>query len=548
MSSLAFEPTTGSRPSLERAVRVGVSPASAAHERRTLLDLVSRLLPVEFLPLEPDGGARGLEAVLSFGPADAEPASGPRLVFAGIPGGSRIEEITFGTGPSLDPRLRGRTVVSDWSPSDATPGGSGEVLATAGNIAVWERWPDRRIEVVRCELAELDDAETLRDRVTPGRCLALISLLHFLRQACAGRGWNPPPVRASLVIDDPNVRRPTYGRIDFRELARHAEEHDYHVAFAHVPADFRFFHRGTVRLLETTERLSLALHGNDHTFKELETLRSRADADRVLAQALRRTRRFENKAGLRVARVMIPPHESCGAYAMQEMPRLGFEAVSLTRAFGYAGFGLDSPYGAPGDRAAGFGPADVTESGMPVIIRRLFHEHAEVLLRAFLDQPIVLYGHESDLHGGLGPLENAAAAINALPAVAWSDLETLSRSNYATRSDGDELHVQAFARRIRVAVPDGVRALVFEPLVAGGGDGEVELPTDAKGVLRVSDRARVTVPAASSFLEVEFLSPSPLDPETVRPPRPRPVKRARRVLAEARDRSRPLRDRSRRAR
>jgi hypothetical protein len=54
---------------------------------------------------------------------------------------------------------------------------------------------------------------------------------------------------------------------------------------------------------------------------------------------------------------------------------------------------------------------------MPVLIRRDFAAHEETMLRAFLGQPIIFYGHSSAFSHGLGFLEHAARAINRLPGV-----------------------------------------------------------------------------------------------------------------------------------
>ena len=43
-------------------------------------------------------------------------------------------------------------------------------------------------------------------------------------------------------------------------------------------------------------------------------------------------------------------------------------------------------------------------------------------MRAFLDHPVVLYGHHEDLAGGLEPLARAAEAVNRLGDVHWMSM------------------------------------------------------------------------------------------------------------------------------
>jgi hypothetical protein len=521
--------------------RIGVLPAAAATARRALLELVERRLPVRFEPLGDGGFDGGVDALVSFGRLNGQGPAGLRtLVFDAAPGSSRPGEIHFAGSAALDHALRGQAVPGEWSPRERDPGTGPEVLASAGDVPVWERFG--LVDVVSAELPELDDGECLHDRLVPGRCLALVALLHFLREL-APEAWTLPPPKAVLVLDDPNLHWRTYGHVDFGHLARHADEHGYHLAFGHVPLDFRFFHHGTVRLFRSSQRLSLAIHGNNHTRRELGGIESELEADRVLAQALRRTRVFELKTGLRVSRVMIPPHEACSEAVMRELPRFGFEAVTLTRPHGYRyAFGTASPFMAPGNRAAGFEPAEVTEFGMPVLTRRFLDERAEVPLRGFLRQPIVLYGHPSDLGDGLEILEAAAASVNRLPGVAWTDLTTLSRANYATRLDGDALRVRPFARRLRVELPPDVRSVVFEPLLPDGDAPERELPAPPTRVLRVPESERTAVAAEGGrVLDVELVAPSMLNPELIPPPRRRPAVVLRRTGSEARDRVQALR-------
>src|SRR5262249_3496497 len=148
-------------------------------------------------------------------------------------------------------------------------------------------------EVVSVDIRELGPAEQLRHRFRPGQCLGLIALLQFVRSTL-GDGWSRPGIRACFLIDDPNTHRPTYGHIAYASLVDHAEKHDYHIAFAQIPLDFSHFDPATVALFrDRSDRLSLAIHGNNHTKRELGGSSTAAHTDQVLAQALRRAQRFE---------------------------------------------------------------------------------------------------------------------------------------------------------------------------------------------------------------------------------------------------------------
>jgi hypothetical protein len=537
---------------------VGVTPASAFNERARFLNALAAILPVTFVALDDVAfgePARQVSAVVAFGVRNAHFQGVPTLVLAGE--GPRVDHapIRFAPSEAVDVRLRGRTLTSDWSPAAALGdlNADSEVLATAEHAPAWvrEAGPTPR-DLVAGELPELAPSEVLRDRIVPGKCLSMIALVQFLRAASRDQLWTPPDPRACVIFDDPNTRWRTYGYVDYRKLVHDADEHNYHVSFAHIPLDFRFFDQRTLRLFHAAPgRLSLAIHGNNHTPTELAS-QPAEDADRLLAQALRRTARFEQRSGLGVSRVMIPPHEVCSESVLRSMTRFEFEGMALTRPYRWcSNLESTSPYATPNETPAGFTPADITSFGMPLITRRRLNEHEEITVRAFLDLPIVLYGHEWDLSEGPGVLQRAASLVNKLPTVSWADLASLSRSNYMTQRDGGELHIRPYARRLRIAaVPPEVEALVIHPLVEDGEDraSEHDAHTGDRP-LRLSDRERTTLVLDSLErtvdIEIELMSGSRLDRDEVPAPPRRPVYVVRRIATEARDRSHPLRDRLR---
>jgi hypothetical protein len=111
------------------------------------------------------------------------------------------------------------------------------------------------------------------------------------------------------------------------------------------------------------------------------------------------------------------------------------------------------------------------------------------MLRCFLDQPVILYGHAPDFCDGLGFLKDSARAINRLPGVVWSDMSTLSRSCYLRRRCGDQLHIRAFARRLRVSLSPEIRTITVHPLVSGRQEGDEPIADQGKRLIRVSERA-----------------------------------------------------------
>jgi acetyltransferase-like isoleucine patch superfamily enzyme len=416
-------------------LEVAVLPAHQRPRRERLFRALEEAFPVRFT----DGLASGPRpaAEIHIGGVSAEAGELPRLILAAAPlDAGRPLDVRLAQGPELDGRLRGRTL-AEWTDRPARPLqlGSGETaLAVSGPDVLWALSRDRRgTPFARAAAAppELRPGEALRDRLRADRFLALLPLVVFLRELTGYSRAGAPPLRAAFVLDDPNLHWITYGHVRYRELARSAAAHGYHLAMATVPLDGWLVDPRAARLFRGEDAsLSLAVHGNDHLKRELVRPRDAAEARALLAQARSRIARLERRARLTVSPVMVPPHGACSEYVMRALPAAGFEAACIGRPFPWHSRWGDSPYAHPEPwrPLTGWRPHEQTH-GTPVILRRSLDEPAaELVLTAYLDQPIVLYGHHQDLAGGPGQLEAAAASINGLGEVRWGSLASIVRS------------------------------------------------------------------------------------------------------------------------
>ena len=231
-------------------------------------------------------------------------------------------------------------------------------------------------------------------------------------------------------------------------------------------------------LAENPRALSLLMHGNDHAAHELGRLDSDARAAAAIAQALRRVASLERRCGLGVERVMVPPYEDCSQAALRAMFRLGIEAACVSRPTRGTS-ARPRPLRWPGGI-----PRSSSRAGIPVLPRYpLSGDRDDLPLRAFLGQPLILYGHHWDFAGGLDLLAQAAGEINGLGDVEWGPLGWVARTNCATRTLDDTLLVRMYARRVAVEVPAGTRALrVLVPEPAGGSEGH--RVSDSDGLYR----------------------------------------------------------------
>jgi hypothetical protein len=387
--------------------------------------------------------------------------------------------------------------------------------------------------------SELGPHEVIRDRFRAKRFLALLPILEMLRHVTKDIAWKAPALRAAFVLDDPNLHWPSYGFADFEALGAAAEEHCFHLAIATVPLDMWLAHPQAIRLFRQRNGLSLLMHGNDHVSCELGRELPESDLTQLAAQAQRRAARLERRTGLSVARVMAPPHGACSESMLRALRRTGFDAACISRPFPW----LERP--PPNALSAQWQISDVREGCVPVIPRYPFDGLSQdIVLRAYLDQPLILYGHHWDLSGGLDLLVEHAARINAVGEVRWMGLGEIAATNYLLRRRADEHHVRLFTRHASLELDDTASRLVVhygEPQNSEGVESEL-LEVRQRGVapymapLNQEFRLR----SACGPIELRLLARDAVDPQSVAAPKWAAWPRARRLLVEGRDRVRPI--------
>ncbi len=464
---------------------VGVFPASAHHQRPRLLAALEEGYSVSFEGRQ-EGELRDLDGVVKIGGGDQAEAAAAlglpalRLLVPEPADAGKSVQVELAADPSLarplhgarlpDERIAGSLGKSEQAPERAT------VLASCDGTPTWTRRGELQTALL-CP-SELEPTEALRERLCGLRTAALLPLVHFLRELTAEEDRQSPPLRASFLFDDPNLHWPTYGYVDLPALSAHARHHGYHAALATVPLDGWYAHpRALQALKESNGTLSLAVHGNDHYGGELARPQTPSEALALAAQALRRVAAFEQRTGVRIDRVMVPPHERCSRATVGGLRRCGFEALTVTQPYPWLGDGARSWLEHPPEAGplVGWRPAD-NAHGLPVLLRHPLTQRSlpELTLRAFLGQPLILYGHQNDLSDGLDVLAAAVADIERLGPTQWCSLGEVAAAARETTAE-------------------------FEPPLA-----------------------------------------DTVDPELVPPPRPRPLAIPRRILSEGRDRLAPL--------
>lgn len=457
------------------------------------------------------------------------------------------ESIQFTGSRVLDQRLRSRLLAHK-----PLPGYSGikiergdEVLAYCSDKPVWvvRNQGDFLMHAVSVPLPSLTDNETSFDFLWRDEFFRLLPLLHFLREVTADSGWKKPPLRACLMLDDPNLHWPTYGFLPYEKLLEQAKSHRFHVAFAMVPLDAWLANATAVKLFRNhPQQFSLLVHGNDHSKHELSQKRSGEDYLRLAAQSLRRIDRLEKATGLHVSRVMAPPHGACTRECLAALLAAGFEGVcapaKLLREFNpdvfhYSSFGLELAEALPGNA--------------PVIPRFRLDSSCEgaIVISAFLDRPIIPVGHHYSAANGLELLVHTAQIINSLGEVSWENPEMMLRANFRSFQDHGTLWIEPYSCRIQFTVPPGINYVGLCRPGTGISNGESEFAfvskrgTDLRTIASVTPEPLAVM--VGDRIELVSVDLGKVDFRRVEKPRFSVSLRAfpRRLLCELRDRCMP---------
>ena len=452
---------------VEAITRIGVYPPDALARIRPLTDSLDMVLPVRLLPwdgtTQPDFDA--LLAFHDFPQIQAMAARAGVRCLAFLPRSSstsfiRTADLQFAASPDLPVCLRGRSVewTRDGIPAAMRPAPGDDVLAQWDGAPVWVRSRAGNI-LLDCVNAHLPHFDGVLPGIAfrAGGYIPFIPLLQFLKETVGAKAWQPPPLRACFLFDDPNLSRMSYGFLNFPELIAYTIRLDIHVCIAVVPLDMSKTSPKVANLFRANSKhVSIAAHGINHTKLEILKLLPGALASATLLESIRRVEDMESRHSLTVSRIMEAPH--------------GIFSFPLAAAIGAAGYegalvSLDflARVGAPEclPISSGMLVAEILSGGLCGIprIRLTPAWRRDAVLAALLGQPIVVAGHHWNARGGLDFLAEMASEVRRLGVTEWTDLSTIAQSAYLTRIEGRTLRVRPLCRHTVVQIQAGVSSL-----------------------------------------------------------------------------------------
>jgi hypothetical protein len=268
-----------------------------------------------------------------------------------------------------------------------------------------------------------------------------MALRHIFGEEC----WRPGKAYASIIIDDPLLRR-DYGYLNFESLLRLMEEYNFHTTISFIPHNYRRSSPRITRMFrKNAHRLSICFHGNDHTKAELASTDT-ALLNRILGIAEERMKVHEQVTGLHCDRVMVFPHDDYSVEAMEVLKSRNFRAASSR----------PDPVGKPvllrvADLAQ---PAVLRYGGIPLFIRNFIRhiQSQDIAFNLFFGRPILI-GEHHDTFKHPGSLLELVQKINSIaPGISWSNLESVADNSFLRRRRPDgTVQVRAYSSNVIIA-------------------------------------------------------------------------------------------------
>ena len=274
----------------------------------------------------------------------------------------------------------------------------------------------------------------------------LIPAAMVLRHIVGDQCWLPNQSHATLIIDDPVLRK-DYGFLNYEDVLRSMDEHNFHTSIAFIPHNFRRNSRGITRMFrQRADRYSICFHGNDHTGAEFA-----ADDSDLLNSMLRvaeaRMDAYHQAAGLECDKVMVFPQGNFSSKAMNVLRARNFHAAVNTGAFPHANTATLS-------LADLLQPAILKYGGFPLFLRKYVRKIAsqDIAFDLFFGKPIFIVEHHN-IFEDPDALAGAVNRVNAVaPEIRWSSLRTAIENSWLRRrGENGETEIRVYSKTSRIS-------------------------------------------------------------------------------------------------
>lgn len=361
------------------------------------------------------------------------------------------------------------------------PGNSGTLLETVISIAgrpfmaVMRREDKQFIFLASRDTAELNEEisefplHTYFSKCVP-HAMALRALFG---EEC----WQSSGRYGALIIDDPLIR-PQHGFLDFKKALVLMEEHNFSTVVGFIPHNYRRSLAPTAQIFrDHPKRLSICVHGNDHTAGEYAS-QDVAWLNTITKIAESRMRQHQKMTGVSCSNVMVFPHENFSVQALKVLKARNFHAVVNSSA---------SPFQRKVDLtlAEMAQPAVLRYGGMALFLRKYIDRLTpeDLAFGLFFGHPAFISEHHTVFQCTEKLLQVVAMVNRMAPDTQWTDLETAVVNTSLRRKMADGGYaVRAYSATTRIVnESDSARKYTVEWNYPQGAPGIESLSRDGEG-------------------------------------------------------------------
>jgi len=271
-----------------------------------------------------------------------------------------------------------------------------------------------------------------------------VPITMYVRSAFRDVWWSCPETNGCLIVDDPPLK-PRYGFLEFREVLELMEKHNFSTTVAFIPWNCRRTNSRTVDLFQKRpDRLSICVHGSDHTGGEL-AIRSTPQLNCIIKMAEQRMELLQQRTALDHSRVMVFPQGAFSPETGRALKLNGFVAAVNTQVAPSNGAQNETTIADLWDVAI------MKYGTFPIYTRRYLHHGIENMgFDGLLGKPCFLVAHHDIFREHGRDLVEFIAQLNTLKwNLRWRPLGEAIRHSYkAYNQDGGSRVVQMFAEQL----------------------------------------------------------------------------------------------------
>jgi hypothetical protein len=331
-------------------------------------------------------------------------------------------------------------------------------LISDGGLSYFVRFQCHGVPVFLTTAAAIIDIHenlTGRDFDIRQHFFTSVPLVLYTQWAFTEFCWKAPETPACLVIDDP-LLKPRYGFLKFQLLLDLMRKHNFSTSIAFIPWNWRRNSSRVVRLFkENPERLSLSIHGCDHTGGEFGSLNVGRLAWKS-KESLQRMWRHQSRTGLPHDAVMVFPQGVFSARAMEVLKRSRFIGVVNSEVFS-----TDSD---PRPIKIGdyWNVAVLNYSDFPIFTRRYASAGIEnFAFDILVGKPCLVVAHHNDCHDDCRHITEFMDRLNKLNVpLRWTSLSEVIRRSFRQREVSQGVvEVEMYGTQIRIENAYGLRTV-----------------------------------------------------------------------------------------